>query len=176
MLTIDNAVTRQSLTITAANSTIVTTTGLPYQTHFYYSSGHIYPGWDASLISYCVSSQSERYQRFQATNTASVTDIDDAVTEDDGYNCAFDNYTAVATTVTDCTHTRYMTEVHLQTFSWNAFSPPCCGTCVVEATSAQLIYWPTPAPNPDIRSIVDEHGFTLYVPLRGNRLLSSGAI
>lgn len=38
--------------------------------------------------------------------------------------------------------------------------PPCCGQCSIGGMSAELRYWPTPAPTPAVTAIVDESGFT----------------
>lgn len=37
---------------------------------------------------------------------------------------------------------------------------PCCGQCSIDGMSAELRYWPTPAPTPAVTAIVDELGFT----------------
>lgn len=50
--------------------------------------------------------------------------------------------------------------------SYPSFMPPCCGQCSLTIESgAQVLYWPTPAPEPPVSSIVDANGFTLYVLL-----------
>lgn len=38
--------------------------------------------------------------------------------------------------------------------------PPCCGQCTIDGMSAELRFWPTPAPTPEVTAIVDESGFT----------------
>lgn len=38
--------------------------------------------------------------------------------------------------------------------------PPCCGQCSIDGMSAELRYWPTPAPTPEVTAIVDNLGFT----------------
>ena len=44
------------------------------------------------------------------------------------------------------------------------FSRPCCGNeCLFWAQTAKVIYWPTPALQPGVTSIVDGNGFTLSV-------------
>ena len=40
-------------------------------------------------------------------------------------------------------------------------TPPCCNTfCDISAASAQMFYWPTPAPSPGISTLVGPDGFT----------------
>lgn len=47
-----------------------------------------------------------------------------------------------------------------------SFVSPCCGECPITVVSgAQVLYWPTPAPQPPVESVVDANGFTLYVLL-----------
>lgn len=44
-----------------------------------------------------------------------------------------------------------------------SFVSPCCGQCditVVSISGAQVLYWPTPAPQPPVKSVVDSTGFT----------------
>lgn len=45
---------------------------------------------------------------------------------------------------------------------WNFTpKPPCCGQCsVFDGMSADLNYWPTPAPTPAVTAIIDNSGFT----------------
>ena len=42
-------------------------------------------------------------------------------------------------------------------------SPPCCGKCTIDVNIAQVVYWPTPALQPNISTINDLNGFVLYV-------------
>lgn len=45
--------------------------------------------------------------------------------------------------------------------SWNFIpEPPCCGQCSIDGMSAELNYWPTPAPTPAVTAIIDNSGFT----------------
>ena len=48
---------------------------------------------------------------------------------------------------------------------WTPFiSPPCCNTfCNIAASAVQLVYWPTPAPQPYITTVVSG-GFTFISP------------
>lgn len=47
--------------------------------------------------------------------------------------------------------------------------PPCCGQCTVSARAVQLEYWPTPALQPPVSTLIDvAHNFTLYVYRRGS--------
>ena len=40
-------------------------------------------------------------------------------------------------------------------------SPPCCDTyCNIQASAAQLNYWPTTSPAPNVTTLVGEGGFT----------------
>lgn len=44
---------------------------------------------------------------------------------------------------------------------WNYIpKSPCCGQCSIDGMSAELRYWPTPAPTPAVTAIVDNSGFT----------------
>ena len=38
--------------------------------------------------------------------------------------------------------------------------PPCCGPCFIAAQKAQAFFWPTPAPQPNISTLVGTDGFT----------------
>ena len=45
--------------------------------------------------------------------------------------------------------------------AWNFTpKPPCCGQCSIDGMSAELRFWPTPAPSPEVTAIVDKLGFT----------------
>ena len=47
-----------------------------------------------------------------------------------------------------------------------SYAPPCCGFCNVWAANARVFYWPTPNPVPDITTVVDSTGFTLYATIQ----------
>lgn len=51
---------------------------------------------------------------------------------------------------------------HPPASTWSPIiSPPCCDTyCNIQASAAQLYYWPTTSPVPNVTTLVDTSGFT----------------
>lgn len=68
----------------------------------------------------------------------------------------FSNYLATGSL------TSYASELVYANYWFHTPKLPCCGGCNIGAISAELIYWPTPAPTPAVSTFVDDVGFTLY--------------
>ena len=49
------------------------------------------------------------------------------------------------------------------TASWSpTITSPCCNTdCTIQPANAQILFWPTPAPLPNVTTLVGTDNFTL---------------
>lgn len=89
---------------------------------------------NASLSGYCLSLQIKSFYNFKATNTIPP----------------------LTSTIRDGNFTFTIPPQYSATIS-----PPCCGQCYIQADEAHVVYWPTPAPQPNISTIVGANDFTL---------------
>ena len=98
---------------------------------------------DQSLSRYCWHVYESAYLSWKTTNTqeTSVLTCRSTVAESPCLNAG----TYVETNVPQFTPT---------------IIPPCCGQCFIGAQKAQAVFWPTPAPRPDISTLVGADGFT----------------
>lgn len=106
---------------------------------------------NVSLSSYCLSLQIESYYNYKSTNTippVTSTYIHEAHDADSTNTSSL--------TFFNVTGTETITPQYSPTVS-----PPCCGLCYIEADEAHAVYWPSPAPQPNVSTIVGAHGFTL---------------
>ncbi len=99
-----------------------------------------------SLSSYCLAVQEKNHFSWKATNTQ-ATSVVTRTRKMTGGIC--DN---------DGTYTKTFPPTYTRTMK-----PPCCGQCVITAWKASAVFWPTPAPQPKISTLVGADGFTLWV-------------
>ncbi len=105
--------------------------------------GAYFKDLNQSLSSYCLAFQESGYFSWKATNTQ-TTSVVTCTRKMTGNIC--DN---------DGTHTETFPPTYTATMK-----PPCCGQCVIAASKAYAIFWPTPAPQPKISTLVGADGFT----------------
>ena len=102
-------------------------------------------GLEASVKSYCLSFEAADYSNYMRSYIAT-------------------QYSHSIFTVPYDTTATYPASVGslFYTPSWTPkITPPCCDTfCNIGAASAQMLYWPTPAPVPGITTVVGPDGFT----------------
>ena len=105
--------------------------------------GSDFHSFNQSLSSYCLNEQKSAYFSWKATNTQTTSFVTCKGEVREGcYNIG---------TFIETQPPQYVPTI----------KPPCCGQCVIDATKAQAIYWPTPAPQPSISTLVGADGFTL---------------
>ena len=96
-----------------------------------------------SLSRYCLHVQESAYLSWKTTNTQATS----AVT------CR-QNVTSGL-----CDNPGTYTLTYVPQFT-PKIQPPCCGQCVITAWKAYAVFWPTPAPQPGISTLVGADGFT----------------
>ena len=121
-----------------------------------------------NISSYCVSRELADYTSWYLRQPTAPPEITQNITFNDNVctGCAeYDYNSSIPSTYKtngEHTYTKY-TLGTFQLYSVTA-SPPCCGACALNAGDsggAQVIYWPTPNPYPNVTSIVNSDGFTL---------------
>ena len=99
--------------------------------------------FNQSLSSYCFTLQESGYFSWKTTNTQTTSVV----------TCT-KNFTD-----SSCNHFGTYTETYPPQYT-PTFKPPCCGQCVIGAWKAHALFWPTPAPQPKISTLVGADGFT----------------
>ena len=94
---------------------------------------------NASLSSYCLSIQVESYYSWKATNIQPTSYIT---------KCNQSPCLSGSAYVENLTP-EYTPQI----------SPPCCGQRYVQARTAYAVFWPTPAPQPNVSRITAADGF-----------------
>ena len=116
--------------------------------------GVTFTGVESNLSSYCVSQQIDSLSSFLQHPTSAT-----------GPASANPDLTIVygGAPISSPTTTRPTVTVPATFSSFiPTYTSPCCGTCCVTVNNAQVFYWPTPAPDPGVTSVVNEDGYTLY--------------
>lgn len=103
----------------------------------------LFQNLDQSLSRYCLHVYESAFLSWKTTNTqtTSVLTCRSTVTE------------------SPCLHPGTYVETDVPPFTPKIKSP-CCGPCTIAAQKAQAIFWPTPAPQPNISTLVGADGFT----------------
>lgn len=105
--------------------------------------GSYFTNLNKSLSAYCLKIQESAYSSWKTTNTqkTSVVTCTQNVTD------------------SSCDNAGTYTETYPPQYT-PIIKPPCCGNCVIQAWKAHALFWPTPAPQPEISTLVGADGFT----------------
>lgn len=105
--------------------------------------GSHFVNFNKSLSSYCLTVQESGYFSWKTTNTQTTSVV------------------TCTNNVTDssCDNPGTYTETYPPQYT-PTFKPPCCGNCVIQAWKAHALFWPTPAPQPKVSTLVGADGFT----------------
>ena len=128
--------------ISAPTRAQIATSTSPDQKEFLDLSAN-FVDYNHSLSLYCLHIQESAYLSWKTTNIQATSTFHCTQKETEG-PCDNDGpYTE--TVVPDFTPT---------------MKPPCCGQCFITASRAHALFWPTPALQPNISTLVGRHGFT----------------
>ena len=105
--------------------------------------GYNFNDLNESLSVYCLNVQESSYLSWKTTNTH-ATGIVTCI-----QNVAEGQWDDAGT----------YTETYMPEFT-PTLQPPCCGQCAITASRASAFFWPTPAPQPKISTLVGADGFT----------------
>lgn len=97
---------------------------------------------DQSLSRYCLHLYESAYLSWKTTNTQTTSVL-----------------TCRSVAESPCLHAGTYVETDVPQFT-PKIKPPCCGPCTIAAQTAQAFFWPTPAPRPNISTLVGADGFT----------------
>ena len=124
-----------------AQAPIATSTS-PDQREFI-NLGYNFRDLNESLSLYCLHAQESAYTSWKTTSTQ-ATSIVTCV-----QNVAEGQWNDAGT----------YTETYMPEFT-PTLPSPCCGQCTITAPRASAFFWPTPAPEPKISTLVGADGFT----------------
>ena len=126
----------------------------------YYSQG----GVALSLQSLCISRQMPGYYTAETAQSGSVGNdvFFDEVLPDPISHCGLEFWSASASSSMASMVSNASS--NSDTVTDYSFQPktPCCGQCTVYPHRAELLFWPTPNPSPQITALTDSNHQTLY--------------
>ena len=128
--------------MSASTSAQIATSTSPDQQEFI-DLGYNFVNFNQSLSRYCLRVQESAYLSWKTTNTQATSVVTCRQTVTEGL----------------CDNPGTYTETFVPHFT-PKMHPPCCGQCVITARKAYAVFWPTPAPEPRITTLVGADGFT----------------
>ena len=128
--------------MSASTLTQIATSTSPDQQEFI-NLGYNFINLNESLSRYCLHVQESAYLSWKTTNTQATSVFTCRQTVTGGL----------------CDNPGIYTETNVPQFT-PKIQPPCCGQCAIDAWKAYAVFWPTPAPEPRISTLVGADGFT----------------